>query len=700
MLTNMSGDGSSSAAGHGVASPGLAGQESSWIGLLSRPAMAFLQRYLPGRPQIPIRADAGAGWILGGGLKTSFVDEESDFLRQLDDMMPASHLTHMRCQHEGAAGPLEPRGGSGTLPWLTADSLLEMGIQTPEELDLNICQQTQIGYLSSVRTFFSHVLLSSVSFQDIKPTEEPVGPPVKSGRSRTWWGSFWLSDESLQNGPPSDVSRSERVPVRGGLCPQRPAAETKAPKTTDLFVHSWTLGETAGPTDLKEDPSNNRGLQTVQNAEKGFATTDHRLAIGGYLSRSGAAAACSEVALLTPDQDNGYSSLEEEHFQVCRLSAPTAPSEEREADAAEIGPADETMEMEMEEETSAEVECTSGNIEEEEEEEDSVEPATLADPQCQNKAIAFIMGCPCSDDESSSQSDGESSDDDDDAGFDSEGVSDQSESTDDEEEEDDDEEDDEASDSEVDSEAERLWNSLCQSADPYNPRNFTARLHTSSPPRAIPAPAAPSSSSSSAQSTPDSCPDVAPLPLAAVSSSPTSGSDFWDDSTSASEADEAESLRLLSSFSCSADPYSPFNFQATLRTVRPAVEAAGPRARSKAKKTSQTASCLLGPNPAASPPKYKKEEAEERLDSGFSELSTSTSAAQTGSATKKVRFCDDVEEFFASCSEEEDRRGPWEELARDRCRFLRRCQDVEQSIAYCLTPQHRRRVSRRLVQDA
>ncbi|XP_068450631.1 protein phosphatase 1 regulatory subunit 15B isoform X2 [Clinocottus analis] len=648
MLTNMSGDGSSSAAGHGVASPGLAGQESSWIGLLSRPAMAFLQRYLPGRPQIPIRADAGAGWILGGGLKTSFVDEESDFLRQLDDMMPASHLTHMRCQHEGAAGPLEPRGGSGTLPWLTADSLLEMGIQTPEELDLNICQQTQIGYLSSVRTFFSHVLLSSVSFQDIKPTEEPVGPPVKSGRSRT----------------------------------------------------CWTLGETAGPTDLKEDPSNNRGLQTVQNAEKGFATTDHRLAIGGYLSRSGAAAACSEVALLTPDQDNGYSSLEEEHFQVCRLSAPTAPSEEREADAAEIGPADETMEMEMEEETSAEVECTSGNIEEEEEEEDSVEPATLADPQCQNKAIAFIMGCPCSDDESSSQSDGESSDDDDDAGFDSEGVSDQSESTDDEEEEDDDEEDDEASDSEVDSEAERLWNSLCQSADPYNPRNFTARLHTSSPPRAIPAPAAPSSSSSSAQSTPDSCPDVAPLPLAAVSSSPTSGSDFWDDSTSASEADEAESLRLLSSFSCSADPYSPFNFQATLRTVRPAVEAAGPRARSKAKKTSQTASCLLGPNPAASPPKYKKEEAEERLDSGFSELSTSTSAAQTGSATKKVRFCDDVEEFFASCSEEEDRRGPWEELARDRCRFLRRCQDVEQSIAYCLTPQHRRRVSRRLVQDA
>lgn len=71
----------------------------------------------------------------------------------------------------------------------------------------------------------------------------------------------------------------------------------------------------------------------------------------------------------------------------------------------------------------------------------------------------------------------------------------------------------------------------------------------------------------------------------------------------------------------------------------------------------------------------------------------------------QVRFCDHVEEFFTSCGEEEeDRHGPWEELARDRCRFLRRCQEVEQSIAYCLQPQHRSLVYRRLtvlhVQDA
>lgn len=53
----------------------------------------------------------------------------------------------------------------------------------------------------------------------------------------------------------------------------------------------------------------------------------------------------------------------------------------------------------------------------------------------------------------------------------------------------------------------------------------------------------------------------------------------------------------------------------------------------------------------------------------------------------QVSFRDDVEVF--SIEEDEDRRGPWEELARDRCRFLRRCQEVELSIAYCLQPQHR-----------
>lgn len=55
-----------------------------------------------------------------------------------------------------------------------------------------------------------------------------------------------------------------------------------------------------------------------------------------------------------------------------------------------------------------------------------------------------------------------------------------------------------------------------------------------------------------------------------------------------------------------------------------------------------------------------------------------------------------MDQVFISGEEDEDRRGPWEELARDRCRFLRRCQEVELSIGYCLQPQHRRVAFQRL----
>ncbi|XP_070705494.1 protein phosphatase 1 regulatory subunit 15B [Pempheris klunzingeri] len=695
------GQSSSTPAGHGVTSPGLDSQENSWIGLLSvvsRPAMSFLQKYLPGRPRNLPLSDKGTGWI-SGDLKTSFVEEESNFLKQLDDIMPlmqhpAPHLTYLHCQHAGAASLQEPRDG-GTLPWLSADSLREIGIQSAEEVNLNLCQQTEFGYFSSARTFLSQVLLSSMSSQEIKSTggkEWVTEAALKSsgGKRRKWWDSFWGGEEK---GLLSDLSWTEEGTVTGRLCPQQPVAETKAPaaETSAVFVQSrgqeWRQGENTGPSDHKKQPPHNGGLQTVQNREG--STPVHQLSIGNHLCCSGAAAAaCSEVALLTPDQDNGYSSLEEEHFQMCHLYMVKALYEEQPQRETESTENSAATNAEMEEETSEEGESTSGKVDEEEgpqrdEEEQEADTTVLTTPQCQNKAIAFIMGCPCSDDDSS-QSDRESSDDDDD-GFDSEGSSDLSDSTDE-----DDEDDDEASDSEADSEAERLWNSLCQNQDPYNPRNFTARLHSSrTPPRTIPSSTPPSS----AQSTPASSPDSVPLPLSSLaaspaltSSSPPSGHDFWDDSTSASEADEAESLRLWSSFSCSSDPYSPLNFQAPLRTR------AQPKARARAKKASQTPPHSPHHNPA-SPPEYRKEDAEERLDSGFCDPSTT----QSCSTTKKVRFCDDVEEFFASCGEEEeDRRGPWEELARDRWRFLRRCQEVEQSIAYCLQPQHRSLVYRRL----
>lgn len=221
-----------------------------------------------------------------------------------------------------------------------------------------------------------------------------------------------------------------------------------------------------------------------------------------------------QVSPTSPDQDHGYSSLEEELLQIHRLCIAERPLQEQ-----------PTQSSSNNEEGLKEVEPLK----------DAQVESSVPVPQCQNKTIAFIMGCPCSDDEadddddddddSSSQSEGQSSDDDDD-GFDSEGSSDLSTSS-----------------GEEDPETKLLWASLCRSSDPYDPRNFTAHLHTGpAPPRS---PALPSSSP--------------PLPLPSPSLS-----DSWDDSTSASEADEADSL--WASFSCSSDPYSPLNFQAPLRT--------------------------------------------------------------------------------------------------------------------------------------
>ncbi|KAJ4921374.1 hypothetical protein JOQ06_022818 [Pogonophryne albipinna] len=507
MFKSMSGDGhvssgqsASSMAGRGAPPAGLHTQESSWLGLLSRPAMYLLQKYLPGRNEA--RADTGAGFML-------------------EDLIPVPpQLTYLRC--DAATGrtlpwlPADSHLEPGkSLPWLSADSMRELGIQNTDEMNLNLVQQTQMGYLSSVRTFFSHVVLNSS--QEGRATSgkdwDPAGNSARG--SGPWWGSFWGSEAG--SGLLSDPSWEEKEGVlTAGLCPQQ--SPTKAPET------STTLGEASGLRH-KEKPADKESREThdvVQNMEGGGST-----AIS--LPRSGAPS-CSEEAPLTPEQDHGYTSLEEEHVQVNMVNTPI----EEQQDATETE--EEGLSAE-EEGLSAEEEGLSAEVKE-------------GQNRCQNKAIAFIMGQPCSDDSFEGGSSSEEDDDEDDDGFNSEDSSDLSDSTDDED-------------------SERLWRYLGRSADPYDPRNFTAPLHT-----------------------------------------------------------------------------------------------------------------------------YRREEAEERLDSGFSELSVSSSAC---SVTKKVRFCEEVEEFFASGGEEtEDRRGPWEQFARDRSRFLRRVQDVQLSIDYCLQPTHRHLVSLRL----
>uniref|UniRef100_A0A3P9K3Q5 Protein phosphatase 1 regulatory subunit 15A/B C-terminal domain-containing protein n=1 Tax=Oryzias latipes TaxID=8090 RepID=A0A3P9K3Q5_ORYLA len=646
MFRSLNPDGpqsSASPAGPALSSMVLGSQESSWIGQLSRPALSLLQKLVPVRLRSSSLVESGSGWF-GGESRSFVVPEENEFLRKLTDLMPLAqpHLSYLQCHHDGPG--LVERGGPMGPHWFTPESLLE-----PDRPGGDRQSQT---VLSSVRTFLNQVLLNS---QELRPgggmegPSEPVSPAL---RSRPWWDSLLQDGEKSHGELWSEKSWHEEGAEASQLC-LSPSAETKPHLFDHYSCREWMLGENTGPPYHKEELTHNGGLCIVQNPE-------------------GSAAGWQRCIKPFPNRVNGCSSLEEEYSQspphyLVRVSEDTA-EEQPLVDTPESA----TAVTEMEESSSAEDKEEKQVCSEEEQSGGATEPSA---PQCQNKAIAFIMGCPCSDDDSS-QSD-ESSDEDDD-GFDSEGSSDVSNSSDDEEEEGEDED----SDSEPDSDSEQLWTSMCQIADPYNPRNFTACLHTGRrQPQPIHTPTPPSST----QSSPEPSPDLTTLV-------PPSNLDSWDESTSASEVDEAESLRLLGSFSCSSDPFSLLNFQAPLRTRRPT----GAPHKVKAKKPSES---KPHPDPftPASPPEYNKEEAEERMDSGFSERSGSSKTPSCRSS-KKVRFCDTVEEFFANCEEEgeEDRQGPWEQMARDRCRFLRRCQEVEQQIAYCLQPQHRLRVYQRL----
>ncbi|KAJ8378362.1 hypothetical protein AAFF_G00243200 [Aldrovandia affinis] len=686
-------------------------QESSWIGVLSvvsRPALSFLQKYLPGKSRTPTTRSGVSGWE-DGDLKRSFTGENA-FLDQLDDFMPPAehHLTyHLHYQHETT-----DFGASTTeaVSWLSADSLRELGIHN------NTVMTSPVGYLATARHFFSQVLVNAVSAQDVRSAEHgrvlgreswPSDSVASRVKSNWWWGGIWGSHENSQ-GWLSNLSwracsgasaQHCRENDSGGHCqPAESGTVASVAKPTELFEQhddgASMHTEIAGPSCHKGQPDNSSSqaarAESLQSAEKPLLVCQ---LFSEHLVSARAATTCSEVAVLTPDQDNGYSSLEEEHSNPrMHIVEPPYPEPrcseagERAEDLAfpteggasgEAGvelPDEETTSVGREEEKVSDNSDLSDSEGEEEREPDVRTPPRLQMPGCQNRAIAYIMGSPCSEDSESEPGEDSDWDSEDDDGFDSEGTSDFSDSEDLDNDDDDDDEEGEGNESdaeEADAEVERLWNSFCQSRDPYNPRNFTASLQTAPRPSALAADRAVcvaqggDDAPAEAPSTPLSSPSSSPRPLEEES---------WEE---ASEVDEAESLRLWNSFSCVADPYSPFNFQATLRTRETT------RGRSRR------------PSP---PSRHPKQDEEERLDSGFSEVFTTLDQTIACCAKlKKVRFVEEVEEFYASS--DEDRRGPWEEFARDRCRFLRRVQETEDAIGYCLAPTFRVVIFERLYQS-
>ncbi|KAM9854561.1 uncharacterized protein ACBR49_003109 [Aulostomus maculatus] len=229
-------------------------------------------------------------------------------------------------------------------------------------------------------------------------------------------------------------------------------------------------------------------------------------------------------------------------------------------------------------------------------------------------------------------------------------------------------------------ESERLLEFFRCPEDPYNPMCFTACTDTSRSLRPAPSPATPSRSDTDTEEK-ESC------------------------SSSSSEDDEEEQLWI--SLCQTNDPYHPLNFQANLHSSPITTPQAreGPRAPSSP--LDSPAKLKTGESAAPRKPTATRNTPAERRAKNHSDkilvpwkrpVQTSGSAPQEkkdikGSDTrKKVRFSPLVQVHVMRTwpfARQACRKGPWEEMARDRDRFGRRIRETEQAVGYCFGHAHR-----------
>ncbi|XP_068516409.1 protein phosphatase 1 regulatory subunit 15B [Anas acuta] len=364
---------------------------------------------------------------------------------------------------------------------------------------------------------------------------------------------------------------------------------------------------------------------------------------------------CERLGLLqqrllgVPEPDHGYHSLEEEQQQRGAAGEPWK-NEEQQAPKGAPGPKGELQ-----------GEGLGG---------EEIQPKirVAARPACANKLIDYILGGTSSGEESAEDDDEEDDedwdddeeDDDGDDGFDSEGL---------------------LSDSDAGSQSgERLhlWKSFF-SLDPYNPQNFTATIQTSSS-----SPGKDMHGGSDVEEEEDEEEEEDSSWADSSSGSPHLSSEEHDE-WECSSADEAENLKLWNSFCTSDDPYNPLNFKAPFQTAE--------------KKGKPGSKGTEGPSLGTSERSHLTvcRVQLEKHNCGVPDLvqhGILLGERCRSTTRKKVTFLEKVTEYYVSS--EEDRKGPWEELARDGCRFQKRIQETEEAIGYCFTTEHRQRVLNRL----
>ncbi|NXN60339.1 PR15B phosphatase, partial [Rynchops niger] len=367
--------------------------------------------------------------------------------------------------------------------------------------------------------------------------------------------------------------------------------------------------------------------------------------------------------LAVPEPDHGYHSLEEEqhHKGVCQEEV--EGRREQRCDTGELKQPEEPSEAGRQAGGGAvEQEGISGSAEkgaleaealaEEDDKDSEIEQnrPVSARPVCANKLIDYIIGGASSGEESAD--DEEDWDDDDDDGFDSEGLPSDSDG------------------GSQDGERLHLWNSF-YSLDPYNPQNFTATIQTSS--------------SDPGKDMSDVEEEEEDSSWAEESSGSPHHSSEEEDDWDCSSVDEAENLKLWNSFCTSDDPYNPLNFKAAFQTAE--------KKGTPGLKGAERPSLVVSEHSHLTVCRVQREQQNCGV-TDFVQHGILSGEKRRRTKRKKVTFLEKVTEYYISS--EEDRKGPWEELARDGCRFQKRIQETEEAIGYCFTTEHRQRVFNRL----